>query len=54
MRKTTPIILARAEVGKEKCSLHHERLLSGSIRGCEGEGREGAIRRGKMSVDWRR
>ena len=34
------IILTRVEVGKEKCSLHHDRLLSGSIRGCKG-GREG-------------
>lgn len=42
------IILTRVEVGKEKCSLRHERLLAGSIMGCGG-GREGrrAIRKGK-------
>lgn len=48
------IILTRVEVGKEKCSLHHDRLLSGSIRGCEGGREGGQSERGKMSVDWRK
>ena len=41
-------------MGKEKCLLHHERLLSGSIRGCEGGREGGRSERGKMSVDWRK